>query len=264
MPCFDRQFQRLSERLLTAGIAPRHVHRYVRELGDHFDDLVQEEMAGGASRALAETRALSRLGNDDALAEAMLSRPELRSLTARFPWAVFGLGPVVVLVLSVVVALYLEIGIIETATVWAPALGVTPGPVAAKWFTLVMLVWNTFAVYVAPLLFAVLIFWVGSRQRMPLAWIMAGVAIVCVLGGFQNLIYYDTGVRGGGNLIFSSGLLSPFPVLTQGTWFYSPVPHYAEGIARAIMNLAIVGGIWWLFARKKVSTVNALSHTAQT
>ena len=46
MPCFDR----LAERLLHAGIAPRHVRRYTRELSDHFDDLVRVENAGGASR----------------------------------------------------------------------------------------------------------------------------------------------------------------------------------------------------------------------
>src|ERR1700753_2895211 len=97
----DRKSQRLSERLLSAGIAPRHVRRYVRELSDHFDDLMREEIANGAGRQLAETCALSRLGNDDALAEAMLSRPELRSLTSRFPWAVFGLGPIVLLAASV-------------------------------------------------------------------------------------------------------------------------------------------------------------------
>src|ERR1700744_526711 len=93
-------FDHLSERLLRAGIAPRHVRRYARELSDHFDDLVQEAIAGGAARSLSETRALSRLGHDDDLAEAMLVRPELRSLTSRYPWAVFGLGPVVLLALS--------------------------------------------------------------------------------------------------------------------------------------------------------------------
>ncbi len=34
--------------------------------------------------------------------QAMLARPELRSLTARFPWAVFGVGPIVLLALSIV------------------------------------------------------------------------------------------------------------------------------------------------------------------
>src|SRR6202000_3182846 len=103
-PCFDR----LSERLLRGGIAPRHVRRYRRELSDHFDDLVREEIAGGAGRGVAQTWALSRLGHDEDLAAAMLSRPELRSLTSRYPWAVFGLGPVVLLALGVVAALFLE------------------------------------------------------------------------------------------------------------------------------------------------------------
>jgi hypothetical protein len=244
------RFDRLSERLLRAGISPRHVRRYARELSDHFDDLLREEIAGGASRELAQTRALSRLGHDDDLADAMLAKPELRSLTARFPWAVFGLAPLALPLVIAVAALYLEIGIIETATVWAPALGVTPGPVAAKWFTLAMLVWNTFAVYFAPLLFAALIYLAGSRQRMPRAWILTGVALVCVLGGFQNLIFYDTGCRGCGVLLMQSAFVPPFP-------------HFAEGLARAGMNLAIAGGVWWWFAaRKKASTALTL-HTAR-
>ena len=243
------RFERLSERLLRAGIAPRHVRRTVRELSDHFDDLVREELAGGAGRELAETRALSRLGTDDALAEAMLSRPELRSLTARYPWAVFGLGPVVMLALGFAAALAVEIGIIELATAYGPAIGLTPGPDAARWFTRVLLVWNTLAVYFAPLAFAALIYLVGSRQRMRPAWIVTGVALVCVLGGFQNLIFYDTGVRHGGVLLFQSALLPPFP-------------HFAEGLARAAINLVLAGGVWWLSARRKASTAMEL-HTAR-
>src|SRR6185312_14248663 len=108
MPCLDRQFPRLSERLLRAGIAPRHVRRYRRELADHYDDLVREESESGAGREWAQTRALSRLGHEDDLAAAMLSRPELRSLTARFPWAVFGLGPIAFLALSVAAGLFAE------------------------------------------------------------------------------------------------------------------------------------------------------------
>jgi len=33
-------FEELRERLLTAGIAPRHVRRYLAELSDHLDDLI--------------------------------------------------------------------------------------------------------------------------------------------------------------------------------------------------------------------------------
>ena len=249
------RFDRLSERLLHAGIAPRHVRRYVRELSDHFDDLVQEELAGGASRELAETRALSRLGHDDDLADAMLSRPELRSFMARFPWAVFGLGPVVMLVASVVAALYLEIWLLnQPIGIFSYLTGQPPGPVTAKLATQVFTVYNTLAVYGVPLLFAWLFYRLGSRQRMRPVWIVTGVTLICVLGGFQNLIFYDTGCRGCGHLIVSSGLLAPF-------WHFFAPFDAAEGLARAAMNLAIAG-VWWLAHRKKASHAMVFSHTA--
>jgi hypothetical protein len=250
------RFSRLSERLLHAGIAPRHVRRYARELSDHFDDLVREERAAGASRELAETRALSRLGNDDALADAMLSRPELRSLTARYPWAVFGIGPIVLLALSVVGGLYLELWLLnQPSGVFTYLTGQPPGPVTARLATRIYTVYNTLIVYGAPLLFAWLFYWMGSRQRMRPAWIVTGVALICVLGGFQNLIFYDTGCRGCGHLLIQSGLLSPF------LHFFAPF-NFAEGIARAIMNLTIAGGVWWLSAKRKASHAMVLSHTA--
>jgi hypothetical protein len=90
---------------------------------------------------------------------------------------------------------------------------------------------------------------------MRLAWIVTGVAIICVLGGFQNLIFYDTGCRGCGHLLIQSGLLSPF------LHFFAPF-NFAEGIARAIINLAIAGGVWWLSAKRKASHAMALSQTA--
>lgn len=255
------RFDRLSERLLHAGIAPRHVRRYVRELSDHFDDLVREEKADGAAKELAETRALARLGNDDTLAEAMLSRPELRSFTARFPWAVFGIGPIMLLGLSVAAALGLEIAMVQTSSIWAPMLGITPGPVAARGFTQGLLVWNTLVMYGAPLAFAWLLYRVGSQQRMRPAWIVTGVVLVCILGGFQNLIFYDTGCRGCGHLLLQSGLVSFFTRVTGGPGLFAPFP-FAEGFARAAANLAIAGGFWWLSTRKKASPAMEL-HTAQ-
>ena len=71
------------------------------------------------------------------------------------------------------------------------------------------------------------------------AWIVTGVALVCILGGFQNLIFYDTGCRGCGHLLLQSGLVSPFLHVTRDGLF-APF-HSAEGIARAVMNFAIAG-----------------------
>ena len=46
----------LSEHLLRAGVAHRHVRRYMRELHDHYEDAVREELAKGLDRSLAEPR----------------------------------------------------------------------------------------------------------------------------------------------------------------------------------------------------------------
>ena len=259
-PCFDR----LSERLLTAGIAPRHVRRYARELRDHFDDLVRAEKADGAARELAETSALSRLGSDDDLAEAMLSRPELRSFMSRYPWAVFGLGPIMLLALGVVAALFLEVGLmLFLSWLLTDMLHVLPGtgsPVGARWATFVFTIYNTLAVYGAPLAFAWLFYRVGSQRRLRPAWIVTGVALACILGGFQNLVYYDTGCKGCGHLFIQSGLLAPF-MHYSANGLFAPFP-LAEGLARAAMNLAIVGVAWlWLSARRKASSAMEL-HTA--
>jgi hypothetical protein len=186
----------------------------------------------------------------------------LRSFTARFPWAVFGIGPIMLLAASVIGAFYLEFWLLHLPsgvfTYWT---GQPPGPVTAKLATQVYTVYNTLIVYGGPLLFAWLFYRIGSRQRMPANWIILGVALVCILGGFQNLIFYDTGCRGCGHLILSSGLLSPFQHFTADGLF-ARFP-FVEGIARAAMNLAIAGGVWWwVAARQKASSAMEL-HTAR-
>jgi len=82
-----KPFDRLGERLLTAGIAPRHVRRYLTELNEHLDDLRTEEKGAGHDPEIANARALARLGTADDLAAAMAGRPEFRSWAAREPWA---------------------------------------------------------------------------------------------------------------------------------------------------------------------------------
>jgi hypothetical protein len=91
-----RFFDELRERLLRAGVAPRHVRRYLAELGDHLADLRAEEVAAGRSGAEAEGAAIARLGGMEELARAMTERREFQAWCARAPWAVFGVGPVLV------------------------------------------------------------------------------------------------------------------------------------------------------------------------
>ncbi len=92
-----KPFHELRERLLRAGVAPRHVRRYLRELAEHLADLRAEEERAGLSRTDAESAALMRLGGMDDLAKAMIGQRQFQSWCARAPWAMFGLAPPFVL-----------------------------------------------------------------------------------------------------------------------------------------------------------------------
>lgn len=102
-----KPFYELRERLLRAGVAPRHVRRYLAELTDHLADLRAEEERAGRSRADAEAAALVRLGSMEDLARAMIGKRQLQSWSARAPWAMFGLAPVSLLAGAWFVALFI-------------------------------------------------------------------------------------------------------------------------------------------------------------
>ena len=93
----SKPFNELRERLLRAGVAPRHVRRYLKELADHLVDLREEERLAGRSPADAESAALARLGAIDDLAGAMIDKTRFQSWCARAPWAIFGVAPLAVL-----------------------------------------------------------------------------------------------------------------------------------------------------------------------
>jgi hypothetical protein len=228
------RFDELRERLLHAGIAPCHVRRYVAELRDHFDDLVREETANGASRNSAEAKARTRLGNDNDLAETMLARPDLRSLMARYPWAVFGLGPVVLVLASLVGVVALEGGILSLAH----AVLQHPTVAERERFVFGVAIWNTVAIFGAPFAIAAFLCVAGQRQRMPAAWIFVGIAIACILGGFQELHFSDDGHHG--ELSFGSAFLPPFPVkLIVG------------GLYRAVVTFMAAGALYWYGLRRQ-------------
>jgi hypothetical protein len=230
------RFDELRERLLHAGIAPRHVSRYVAELRDHFDDLVREETANGASRSAAETKARARLGSDNDLAETMLTRPDLRSLIARYPWAVFGVGPVVLVLASLTGAVAIEIGVLNLT----PAVLHHVTTAEREWFVFAVAVWNTLATFVAPFAIAALLCVAGLRQRIPAAWIFAGIAITCVLGAFQEVHFSDDGRHG--ELSLGAAFLPPFPMkLVVG------------GLYRAAVTFAAAGALYWFGVRRRSS-----------
>ena len=83
----EPDFPRLRERLLDAGVAPRHARRTVQELRDHYADLYRDLLAEGRGESAARDEAARQLGQLDAIAHIIEARPELRRWTLRHPRA---------------------------------------------------------------------------------------------------------------------------------------------------------------------------------
>lgn len=191
-------FDDLRERLLRAGVAPRHVRRYLAELSDHLDDLVQNQRDAGYDLETATIRARAWLGDDDDLATAMLDRPALRALPARAPWLVFGLFPLAALAaLCAVPVMFLAM---------AANLHDHPGGITPAWFqnlalSLVFLGNWALAPFTAAL-FSILAF----RQRLPAHWpLIAGIVLAAI--GFHMQASFPGPHSHGGSL----GISLSFP-----------------------------------------------------
>jgi hypothetical protein len=175
MPTLLRE---LRERLLRAGVAPRHVRRYLTELREHWADLTAEEQRAGRNRVEAEALALARLGRVEDLAGTMIERPELRSWTSRAPWAVLGAGPVLVLVAGWGMALL----ILWSGWTWFLRGSQTPF-VPLHGFPIAYFGVGRMLYYTAPLLAGWGTIVLATRQRVQAVWpVILGLLVVALLG----------------------------------------------------------------------------------
>lgn len=180
-------FRELRERLLRAGVAPRHVRRYLAELRDHLSDLTAEEERGGLSRADAASAALARLGSTEALAAAMLDKPQLRAWSARAPWAAFGLAPLGLLVAAYLLAcVYLWFGWhVFLPAADTPFGGAVQGPIYG--FENIYFQAGKFFYIGAPLLVGWAIALVAARQRMRAVWPIIGLVLTAWMGATARI-----------------------------------------------------------------------------
>jgi hypothetical protein len=81
----ESRFEALKLELLEGGVAPVYIARTLLELEEHYTDLQQDALAAGLSREEAERAALAALGSERQIAAAVLSRPELREWSVRYP-----------------------------------------------------------------------------------------------------------------------------------------------------------------------------------
>ena len=177
------QWDELRERLLRAGIAPRHVRRYLSELDDHLSDVVgqlrSEEQRNGRSTSQLGASARARLGTVDQLASAMESRPDLYSWSARAPWLIFTAGPACAILAAYALALTL------LWTGWRLFLDPhSPTPfVPVHGFSVLWFGFGRLIYFTAPVVIAWLMAVLATRQRLSAVWPLMGFALLSLIGG---------------------------------------------------------------------------------
>lgn len=187
-----KQFNELRERLLRAGVAPRHVRRYLAELGDHLADLKADERKAGRSRAEAEAAAMARLGDVDELAQAMIGQRELQSWSVRAPWAAFGVAPLLVLAAAWYVALFIlwsgwNVFLPESSTPFVRLQGVA----------ILFFGFGRTIFFGAPILVGWGVGLMAARQRLKAVWPLVSMALIALIGGTGQVHVSRTPVAGG-------------------------------------------------------------------
>ena len=111
-------FHGLRNGLLRSGVAPRHVRRTVLELGEHYDDLVDEAVSAGMERRDAECQARRDLGDLDCIAAEIAARPELRGWAWQHPRLALVVYPVACIAVLPAVPLIAGVAYAPTLARW--------------------------------------------------------------------------------------------------------------------------------------------------
>lgn len=191
-----QRFNELRERLLRAGVAPRHVRRYLAELNGHLSDLIAEETSAGRNPNDAQAAALSRLGATEQLASAMISRREFQSWSAKMPWAVFGLAPMFLLAAAYFAAcFYLWCG----WNLFLPGANTPFGSAGESVYGLSNLYFQAgkFFYFSAPVLIGCAISLMAARQRLKIWWPAIALALLASMGATAHIQANRVAFEGG-------------------------------------------------------------------
>ncbi|MDH3622042.1 MAG: hypothetical protein OER91_14180 [Gammaproteobacteria bacterium] len=114
----EPDFNALASRLLRNGVAPRHAHRMVNEIRDHYDDLVDAAVDAGRPIRTAREQAGRELGSFDDLVNEVSNRRELKTWAFRYPHAAIIVYPLACLAALPAMPVYA---------------GIANAPVLARW-----------------------------------------------------------------------------------------------------------------------------------
>ena len=249
-------FEGLEDRLLRGGIAPRHVKRYLRELGEHLADLTAAQAAAGFDAEDAQIRARAALGPDAELADAMLKQRDFRSFSARFPWAMFAITPPLALLVTAFLQIILFMTLMHLLGFIGPrgfvgtAAG-TPGQLAA--FMASLQVFGNFIVVPAT---ALLFVFVALRQRLRLIWPVLSTLLIVGLSlhwdtGPLNPDPHGWGAAGISYRVFANNYRFGFTPVFLYAWWKAMAAHGFMLTAQYLLTLLPLA--WLLRARARAA-----------
>lgn len=198
-----KPFNELRECLLRAGVAPRHVRRYLTELNEHLADLRAEEQRAGRSQADAESAALTRLGAMDDLAKAMTAQHQFQSWSVRAPWAMFALAPLFLLVGAYFIACFILWSGWKIFLPGADSPFVPIDGVAILYFGV-----GRWLYFGAPVLIGWGITSIAARQRFTALWPTVGRVMISLIGGTAQ-VFAGRQIPGGARHITMGLALGP-------------------------------------------------------
>jgi hypothetical protein len=250
-------FEPLRETLLRSGVAPAQVRRYVRELCEHFSDLVDEELESGRGPAEAQTAARARLGADEALACAMLAQPSLRSWTGRAPWATLVIAPFLMLILAWILAC---LGVVVLVGYPAHTHGLLPPPawvppewLPREWEARLGAALLDLVQVGGPLVIACWVALLGARQRSRLIWPLLGCVVVALLGAslVWNADWPEIDPRDPIHRVswsMSLGFRGAHRAFLRGASF--SLADWSHGLPLVAFSLAVAAAVYWMARRR--------------
>jgi hypothetical protein len=167
-----------ARRLLFRGVAARYIHKALRELADHREDLTTEGLEQGLTLAEAQLLAARKLGNPETLADAFVKQMQDSTWVGRHPLVSFCVLP-----LAAVVAWWAAFVVVAgwgTGALQWSANRTLPQPNwqllqdAVEWCPIA-------AAAVLPFLFC----WVARRSFRGFKWAFVACGILSLHSGFQ-------------------------------------------------------------------------------
>jgi len=184
----DDNFSTLGERLLRAGIAPRHVRRLLDELAAHHALLIEEETGRGQPPDTARSLARERLGTDDEIVARARAQVALRSWGARWPLAC-AIAPFLGMVGSAV--------LLMASLVLLCSLAAAGGD-AGTWLRRGTQFTGWIMMYGLPLVWVYVLARYSVSRRLRWGWPLAGLILTAAAGAGTTfeVVWPHPGVRG--------------------------------------------------------------------